>query len=628
MRGGRVGFIENRARLAQHHHARRMTVLRELWYCHVAVLSFHASSPSNPPRFPCAYPFLSDFRGQFWRSSGTQTGSCGISSESSRRPLSNDIKFARIGVRTRELWLPEVGVSELFSCTLPAKIPIKRGMLSANREFHDVAGVIIFPTHPGSRINLLRAGKTLRAKAAVREKKCVLLPARFFSNLVPVPDSRESELGLVRYGPASRVHRGVFGPFEGSFPIRIPADPDKFLAIREFHVVHGCVLFPMCPGSQINLLRVRKTLCASAATSVGKFRKFQHSLISSACFHARGRRSSRCRISDDLGIVGKLALPTFQRYKALHRGELGFARYDLANRRPSECSLCQGGWSVRSSFWSGQRSGQTLVKLGQPWSNLVGIWSKLSKLLEMYPGLHFKGFWARRTLVGLETARSNLGQTSVNPSQTWSNLGKCVSDLLLGVFDAESPRRIRPAWFGLSRFACRHRENPGVSWLEMMSRGMLLAIRADGASVTQCLVRACSRQESRLGTRALSSGLNILSLRCMLSSDVACVFMPSGADSALLDASSCLSSLHAWHAVVRLVVLWSSVRDGMTMKSSMCPTAASLRCVVVVDHVGVLVLSVAEHNVGSGLSLPFSTQHKLSRLKRTIAVPVHEHVRP
>uniref|UniRef100_A0A2N9H1E0 Aminotransferase-like plant mobile domain-containing protein n=1 Tax=Fagus sylvatica TaxID=28930 RepID=A0A2N9H1E0_FAGSY len=331
MRGGRVGFIENRARLAQHHHARRMTVLRELWYCHVAVLSFHASSPSNPPRFPCAYPFLSDFRGQFWRSSGTQTGSCGISSESSRRPLSNDIKFARIGVRTRELWLPEVGVSELFSCTLPAKIPIKRGMLSANREFHDVAGVIIFPTHPGSRINLLRAGKTLRAKAAVREKKCVLLPARFFSNLVPVPDSRESELGLVRYGPASRVHRGVFGPFEGSFPIRIPADPDKFLAIREFHVVHGCVLFPMCPGSQINLLRVRKTLCASAATSVGKFRKFQHSLISSACFHARGRRSSRCRIPTILVSSESLRYLLFQRYRPCTEASLGSQDMILAN---------------------------------------------------------------------------------------------------------------------------------------------------------------------------------------------------------------------------------------------------------------------------------------------------------
>uniref|UniRef100_A0A2N9IYX0 Uncharacterized protein n=1 Tax=Fagus sylvatica TaxID=28930 RepID=A0A2N9IYX0_FAGSY len=331
MRGGRVGFIENRARLAQHHHARRMTVLRELWYCHVAVLSFHASSPSNPPRFPCAYPFLSDFRGQFWRSSGTQTGSCGISSESSRRPLSNDIKFARIGVRTRELWLPEVGVSELFSCTLPAKIPIKRGMLFGEPRVPRRSRSHYLSNAPGLADQLVAS----RKDSAREGGSC----AAYFCK---VPDSRESELGLVRYGPASRVHRGVFGPFEGSFPIRIPADPDKFLAIREFHVVHGCVLFPMCPGSQINLLRVRKTLCASAATSVGKFRKFQHSLISSACFHARGRRSSRCRISDDLGIVGKLALPTFQRYKALHRGELGFARYDLANRRPSECSLCQG----------------------------------------------------------------------------------------------------------------------------------------------------------------------------------------------------------------------------------------------------------------------------------------------
>uniref|UniRef100_A0A2N9GGD1 Uncharacterized protein n=1 Tax=Fagus sylvatica TaxID=28930 RepID=A0A2N9GGD1_FAGSY len=37
-----------------------------------------------------------------------------------------------------------------------------------------------------------------------------------------VPDSRKSELGLVRYGSATRGHRSVFGPFEGSFPIRIP----------------------------------------------------------------------------------------------------------------------------------------------------------------------------------------------------------------------------------------------------------------------------------------------------------------------------------------------------------------------------------------------------------------------
>uniref|UniRef100_A0A2N9IA22 Uncharacterized protein n=1 Tax=Fagus sylvatica TaxID=28930 RepID=A0A2N9IA22_FAGSY len=54
-------------------------------------------------------------------------GHAAYRSESSRRPLSNDIKFARIGVRTRELWLPEVGVSELFLCTFPMRIPVKRG---------------------------------------------------------------------------------------------------------------------------------------------------------------------------------------------------------------------------------------------------------------------------------------------------------------------------------------------------------------------------------------------------------------------------------------------------------------------------------------------------------------------
>ena len=84
----------------------------------------------------------------------------------------------------RELWLPEVGVSELFLCTFPMKIPVKREVLLANREFHVVAGVVIFPMHP--RINLLRVGKTLHAKAAVREEKRILLPARFFLNLVPV----------------------------------------------------------------------------------------------------------------------------------------------------------------------------------------------------------------------------------------------------------------------------------------------------------------------------------------------------------------------------------------------------------------------------------------------------------
>uniref|UniRef100_A0A2N9IH85 Uncharacterized protein n=1 Tax=Fagus sylvatica TaxID=28930 RepID=A0A2N9IH85_FAGSY len=425
MRGGRVGFIENRARLAHHHHARRMTVLRELWYCHVAVLSSTPAAPRILLDFRARTLFYPIFGGSFGGLPGTQNGSCGISSESSRRPLSNDIKFARIGVRTRELWLPEVGVSELFSCTLPMKIPVKRGMLSANREFHDVAGVIIFPTHPGSRINLLRAGKTLRAKAAVREKKCVLLPARFFSNLVPVPDSRESELGLVRYGPASRVHRGVFGPFEGSFPIRIPADPDKFLAIREFHVVHGCVLFPMCPGSQINLLRVRKTLCASVATSVGKFRKFQHKPYFVGLFSRAWPCTEASLGSQDMILrteaVGMFLMP---------RGVVS---------------------SIQFLVWSTVRS-----NLGQTWSTLVKLGRNLVKALQTLGNVSrtsFQGFLGK---VDPSRAGNRLGQTSVKLRSTLVKLGQTLGNVsrtfFLGVFDAESPRRIRPAWFGLSSF--------------------------------------------------------------------------------------------------------------------------------------------------------------------------------
>uniref|UniRef100_A0A2N9H0I8 Uncharacterized protein n=1 Tax=Fagus sylvatica TaxID=28930 RepID=A0A2N9H0I8_FAGSY len=259
-----------------------------------------------------------------------------------------------------------------------------------------------------------------------------------------VPDSRESELGLVRYGPAYRGHRSVFGPLEDIFPIGIPARPGKFLAIREFHIVHECVFFPMCPG-------LADQLVASQEDS------------------ARKRGNLPISDFDDLGIVGKLVLPTFQPVQALHRGELGFARYDLANRgrwnvpyakeyAKSKLSSCSSEWSgsgqFDSAFGLGQRSGQTLVKLRSTLVKLGQIWSKPSKLWEMCPGPHFEGFWTWWTLVGLRTARSNLGQpwsNLVNPSQTSGDVSRTF---FLGLFDVASPCQIRPARFGLSRFAC------------------------------------------------------------------------------------------------------------------------------------------------------------------------------
>ncbi len=76
--------------------------------------------------------FRPDFQGRFWKPSGTQNGSCSILLESPRCFLSNDIKFTQNRVRTEKVWLPEVGVSEMFFRVFPVKIPAKRGKLPAN----------------------------------------------------------------------------------------------------------------------------------------------------------------------------------------------------------------------------------------------------------------------------------------------------------------------------------------------------------------------------------------------------------------------------------------------------------------------------------------------------------------
>jgi hypothetical protein len=123
--------------------------------------------------------FGPDFQGRFWRPSGTHNGSCSIPLESPICIISKDIKFAQIGVQTKKLWLPEVGVLELFFYVFPVKIPVKRGKPPANRELHVVAGVVIFPTHPDLWIKLQRAGKNPCAKAVVREEKCARFSACF-----------------------------------------------------------------------------------------------------------------------------------------------------------------------------------------------------------------------------------------------------------------------------------------------------------------------------------------------------------------------------------------------------------------------------------------------------------------
>uniref|UniRef100_A0A2N9GHZ9 Retrotransposon gag domain-containing protein n=1 Tax=Fagus sylvatica TaxID=28930 RepID=A0A2N9GHZ9_FAGSY len=108
------------------------------------------------------------------------------------------------------------------------------------------------------------------------------------------------------------------------------------------------------------------------------------------------------------------------------------------------------GWSVRFSFWSGQRSWSNLVTL----VNLVEFGQSSPNSGKCIPEPHFEGFWAWWTLVGSETARSNLRSTF---GKTWSDFGKmCPRPRFLRLFDVVGLRQIRSAGFGLSRFACRH----------------------------------------------------------------------------------------------------------------------------------------------------------------------------
>uniref|UniRef100_A0A2N9ESI3 Uncharacterized protein n=1 Tax=Fagus sylvatica TaxID=28930 RepID=A0A2N9ESI3_FAGSY len=171
------------------------------------------------------------------------------------------------------------------------------------------------------------------------------------------------------------------------FSDRIPARPGKILAIREFHVVHGMCLLSNVPGLADQLVASQEDSVRKRGNVGGKIPE----VFSKTLF----RRPVFTRVVDVAPDVGfrrswyrrKAYATYFLTVQALHRGELGFARYDLANRGRRNVPSCQGcriealitffrmvkERSVRFSFRSGQWSGQTLVKLGQPWSNLVKL---------------------------------------------------------------------------------------------------------------------------------------------------------------------------------------------------------------------------------------------------------------
>uniref|UniRef100_A0A2N9GV34 Uncharacterized protein n=1 Tax=Fagus sylvatica TaxID=28930 RepID=A0A2N9GV34_FAGSY len=183
----------------------------------------------------------------------------------------------------------------------------------------------------------------------------------------------------------------------------------------------------------------------------------------------------------------------FSTVQALHRGELGFARYGLANRgrrnvpyakgfdhnslvscpflarkvsnRSSHHVLQNGQGAVSSiqlSVWSMVRS-----NLGQTWSNLV-------KILLTLGNVSWAAFRGLSGIVGPSRVRNGLVKpwsNLVNSGQTWSTLvklgqilGNVFQDPVLRLFGVMNPRRIRLTWFRAVSFCVPTPEKiPGIS---------------------------------------------------------------------------------------------------------------------------------------------------------------------
>jgi hypothetical protein len=108
-------------------------------------------------------------------------------------------------------------------------------------------------------------------------------------------------------------------------------------------------LLPKGLGSWTKLQRVRENFCANVASQIGCFVNNTYQNL------------AKCRTV--FFAVLATTLSFLVRFRPVKYGiEALDILYTLVK-----------GWSVRSSFWSGQWSGQTLVKLGQPWSNLVKL---------------------------------------------------------------------------------------------------------------------------------------------------------------------------------------------------------------------------------------------------------------
>ena len=202
--------------------------------------------------------------------------------------------------------------------------------------------------------------------------------------------------------------------------------------IRKLRVVIEETLLLEGFSSRTKLLRVGENLGANVASQIG-------------CFvNNTSQNLAKCWIVFHGFAYNSLVSRPFSTRKVSNRSSHHVLRNgQRGGQFDSAFGLVNGLVNSPVKSWS------NLVNLGQPWSNLV----KAFQILGNVSRTTFRGFLGTvgpcRVGDGSVKPRSNFGQPRsnlVNPSQTWSNLGKCVPDL----------RRVMLARPGLSRFACRH----------------------------------------------------------------------------------------------------------------------------------------------------------------------------
>jgi hypothetical protein len=134
----------------------------------------HAALMANLPRFARLYSFITRFLGQilkaFWCSKWVIWDIVGKLEKSTFQRY----KFCMNRSSNGKVMAPgSRGVRAIFFAFFRRRFRPNGGKLPANRELRLVSGVPVFLMHPSLRIKSQRAGRNLRAKAVIREKKRV-----------------------------------------------------------------------------------------------------------------------------------------------------------------------------------------------------------------------------------------------------------------------------------------------------------------------------------------------------------------------------------------------------------------------------------------------------------------------